>query len=95
MSQETATRYPLVLVPVTLAYMLMTSSVLPKRDMNQPPVGRLPLLQLFLLGFGPRLPQALTRLSAQLRAGAKRIQELGVKAELEIFDTGHLWFARA
>ena len=30
---------------------------------------------------------------AQLRAGAKRIQELGVKAELEIFDTGHLWFA--
>jgi uncharacterized protein (DUF849 family) len=31
---------------------------------------------------------------AQLRAGAKRIQELGVKAELEIFDTGHLWFAR-
>jgi uncharacterized protein (DUF849 family) len=31
---------------------------------------------------------------AQLRAGAKRITELGVKAELEIFDTGHLWFAR-
>ena len=31
---------------------------------------------------------------AQLRAGAKRIQELGVKAELEIFDTGHLWFAK-
>ncbi len=30
----------------------------------------------------------------QLRAGAKRIQELGVKAELEIFDTGHLWFAK-
>ncbi|WP_250475832.1 3-keto-5-aminohexanoate cleavage protein [Caballeronia sp. GAFFF1] len=30
---------------------------------------------------------------AQLRAGAKRIQELGVKPELEIFDTGHLWFA--
>ena len=29
----------------------------------------------------------------QLRAGAKRITELGVKAELEIFDTGHLWFA--
>ncbi|GAB3145490.1 3-keto-5-aminohexanoate cleavage protein [Amycolatopsis stemonae] len=28
-----------------------------------------------------------------LRAGAKRIQELGVKPELEIFDTGHLWFA--
>ena len=31
---------------------------------------------------------------AQLRAGAKCIQELGVKAELEIFDTGHLWFAK-
>ena len=30
---------------------------------------------------------------ATLRAGAKRITELGVKAELEIFDTGHLWFA--
>ncbi|MDP5009496.1 MAG: 3-keto-5-aminohexanoate cleavage protein, partial [Glaciimonas sp.] len=30
----------------------------------------------------------------QLRAGAKRIQELGVKAELEVFDTGHLWFAK-
>ncbi|WP_433860922.1 3-keto-5-aminohexanoate cleavage protein [Pseudomonas thivervalensis] len=31
---------------------------------------------------------------AQLRAGAKRITDLGVKAELEIFDTGHLWFAK-
>jgi uncharacterized protein (DUF849 family) len=30
----------------------------------------------------------------QLRAGAKRIQELGVKPELEIFDTGHLSFAK-
>jgi uncharacterized protein (DUF849 family) len=28
-----------------------------------------------------------------LRAGARRIQELGVKPEMEIFDTGHLWFA--
>ncbi len=28
-----------------------------------------------------------------LRAGAKRIQELGVKPELEIFDTGQLWLA--
>ena len=28
-----------------------------------------------------------------LRVGAKRIQELGVKPELEIFDTGQLWFA--
>ena len=29
----------------------------------------------------------------QLREGARRIQELGVKPELEVFDTGHLWFA--
>ena len=29
-----------------------------------------------------------------MRAGAKCITELGVKAELEIFDTGHLWFAK-
>ncbi|MFC0107301.1 BKACE family enzyme [Kibdelosporangium aridum] len=28
-----------------------------------------------------------------LRAGAQRILELGVKPELEIFDTGQLWFA--
>jgi uncharacterized protein (DUF849 family) len=28
-----------------------------------------------------------------LRTGAKRVQELGVKPELEIFDTGQLWFA--
>ena len=30
---------------------------------------------------------------ASLRVGAKRITELGVKAELEIFDTGNLWFS--
>jgi uncharacterized protein (DUF849 family) len=29
---------------------------------------------------------------AQLRAGARRIVELGVKPELEIFDTGNFWF---
>jgi uncharacterized protein (DUF849 family) len=29
-----------------------------------------------------------------LRDGAKRIQELGVRVEMEIFDTGHVWFAR-
>lgn len=29
-----------------------------------------------------------------LRAGARRFQELGVKPELEIFDTGQLWFAK-
>jgi uncharacterized protein (DUF849 family) len=28
-----------------------------------------------------------------LREGAKKIQELGVRVEMEIFDTGHLWFA--
>ncbi|RED53348.1 3-keto-5-aminohexanoate cleavage protein [Aestuariispira insulae] len=28
-----------------------------------------------------------------MRTGLKRIQELGVKPELEIFDTGNLWFA--
>ena len=27
-----------------------------------------------------------------LRRGARRIRELGVKPELEVFDTGHLWF---
>lgn len=31
---------------------------------------------------------------AALRVGARRITELGVKAELEIFDTGHLWFSK-
>jgi len=29
-----------------------------------------------------------------LREGAKKIQELGVRVEMEIFDTGHLWFAK-
>jgi uncharacterized protein (DUF849 family) len=29
-----------------------------------------------------------------LRKGAARIKELGVKPELEVFDTGHLWFAK-
>ena len=29
-----------------------------------------------------------------LREGAKLIQELGVRCEMEIFDTGHLWFGR-
>ena len=29
----------------------------------------------------------------QLRVGAGRIKELGVRPELEIFDTGNLWFA--
>ena len=31
---------------------------------------------------------------AHLRAGARRVQELGVKPELEVFDTGQLWFAK-
>ena len=30
----------------------------------------------------------------QLREGARRIRELGVKPELEVFDTGHLSFAK-
>lgn len=30
----------------------------------------------------------------QLRIGARRIQELGVRPELEIFDIGNLWFAK-
>jgi uncharacterized protein (DUF849 family) len=29
----------------------------------------------------------------QLRTGARRIMELGVKPELEIFDTGNFWFS--
>lgn len=29
-----------------------------------------------------------------LRAKARRIRELGVKPELEVFDTGHLWFVK-
>jgi len=29
-----------------------------------------------------------------LRAMAKRMRELGVKPEMEVFDTGHLWFAK-
>jgi uncharacterized protein (DUF849 family) len=29
-----------------------------------------------------------------LRTGASRLQELGVKPELEVFDLGHIWFAK-
>ncbi|MDF2094992.1 3-keto-5-aminohexanoate cleavage protein [Aquibaculum arenosum] len=29
-----------------------------------------------------------------LRHMARRVQELGVKPEMEVFDTGHLWFAK-
>jgi uncharacterized protein (DUF849 family) len=32
--------------------------------------------------------------SDMLREGTRRMQELGVKPELELFDTGHLWFAK-
>jgi uncharacterized protein (DUF849 family) len=31
---------------------------------------------------------------AQLRACAKLIQSYGVKAEMEVFDSGHLWFSK-
>ncbi|MGI9451502.1 MAG: 3-keto-5-aminohexanoate cleavage protein [Geminicoccaceae bacterium] len=34
----------------------------------------------------------MTNTPDQLRAGAVTIKELGVKPELEVFDTGHLWF---
>ncbi len=29
-----------------------------------------------------------------LRTGAKRLQKIGVKPELEVFDLGHIWFAK-
>lgn len=29
-----------------------------------------------------------------LEMGAKRLQEIGVKPELEVFDLGHIWFAK-
>ena len=29
-----------------------------------------------------------------LEVGAKRLQEIGVKPELEVFDTGHVWLAK-
>jgi uncharacterized protein (DUF849 family) len=29
-----------------------------------------------------------------LRTGAERLQQLGVKPELEVFDLGHIWFAK-
>jgi uncharacterized protein (DUF849 family) len=32
--------------------------------------------------------------SDMLVAGTKRLQEIGVKPELEVFDLGHLWFAK-
>ncbi|MGW8379294.1 3-keto-5-aminohexanoate cleavage protein [Streptomyces sp. ODS28] len=43
------------------------------------------------LNFGDQLYISTTEM---LRKGAKRIQELGVRPELEIFDTGQLWFAK-
>ncbi|WP_432070735.1 3-keto-5-aminohexanoate cleavage protein [Streptomyces sp. AA1529] len=43
------------------------------------------------LNFGDQLYISTTEM---LRKGARRIQELGVKPELEIFDTGQLWFAK-
>ncbi|MGY1437330.1 BKACE family enzyme [Streptomyces reniochalinae] len=43
------------------------------------------------LNFGDQLYISTTEM---LRKGARRIQELGVRPELEIFDTGQLWFAK-
>ena len=31
---------------------------------------------------------------SMLEIGTKRLQDIGVKPELEIFDTGQLWFAK-
>ncbi|MEH6584548.1 MAG: 3-keto-5-aminohexanoate cleavage protein [Halioglobus sp.] len=31
---------------------------------------------------------------SMVQEGAKRLQQIGVKPELEIFDLGHMWFAR-
>lgn len=36
-----------------------------------------------------------TNTSDTLRAMARQIQELGVRPEIEVFDTGHLWQARS
>lgn len=32
--------------------------------------------------------------TGMLRTGAERLQKLGVKPELEVFDLGHIWFAK-
>jgi len=32
--------------------------------------------------------------TGMLRLGAERLQKIGVKPELEVFDLGHIWFAR-
>ncbi|MGB0960925.1 MAG: 3-keto-5-aminohexanoate cleavage protein [Halocynthiibacter sp.] len=37
----------------------------------------------------------MTNTPGMLRAMAKRIQAAGVKPEIEVFDTGHLWLAKA
>ncbi|MEM8823301.1 MAG: 3-keto-5-aminohexanoate cleavage protein [Pseudomonadota bacterium] len=37
----------------------------------------------------------MTNTPGMLRAMAGRIRDLGVRAEVECFDTGHLWFAKA
>ena len=36
----------------------------------------------------------MTNTTAMLRAMGRRMTELGVRPEIEAFDTGHLWFAR-
>lgn len=32
--------------------------------------------------------------TGMLRTGARRLQKLGIKPELEVFDLGHIWFAK-
>jgi uncharacterized protein (DUF849 family) len=36
----------------------------------------------------------MTNTPGMLRAMAKMMTDLGVKPEIEAFDTGHLWFAK-
>lgn len=36
----------------------------------------------------------MTNTPGMLESMAKKVQKLGVKPELEVFDTGHLWFAK-
>lgn len=36
----------------------------------------------------------MTNTPGMLESMAKKVQQLGVKPELEVFDTGHLWFAK-
>ena len=43
---------------------------------------------------GPRTRAVMVNTPAMLRIKAKRVRELGVRPELEVFDTGHLVFVK-